>query len=459
MIDITYSDAGTLYIVKDNELVFHIFKNKTLNLFKSAENEEIDLPPIQLNENSINNVSAYCAVKNEAVIVEDVYSDERFLFAGTKEYDKRTGYNTRSMLVIPLSGTDGEVLGVIQLLNATNPTNNEPITYSEVYTPFIAGLSTIAANTLTNLMHRKEMHGVFLSFAAAMTQAVDERSHTTKFHTQNVSKYCRAFAKYLSDRFGAGHKLYFDDDHIERIGIAALLHDIGKLAIPTDILDKHNKLSDVQMGNISNRFEIKKCRLQIERLTNLISTAEYTKMTSAIEYAFETIKRISESDIITDEEFAKIQEVAAIELEVSGNKTPLITEAELEAINIRRGNLTPKEWAIMRNHINITSRILDQVTFLKNYVVIPKWAKNHHEFLNGTGYPQGLKGDEIDIETCIITIIDIFEALTSLDRPYRKGTSTDNAIEILRGFAREGKINGEILELFAESQIWKGVVT
>lgn len=455
MMVLTCSDAGTLYIVENGKLVFKILHNKSLNHFK----DNVDLPSITLDESNIDNVSAYVAIHNEIVVVDDVYSSERFNFTGPKNYDKLTGYHTRSMLVLPLvSHWEGEeeVMGVIQLLNATDPKTGAPINYGKTYNPnVIVALSQIAANTLSNQLHMWEIQQLFHSFVAIMTQAVDERSHKTKNHAQRVSTYCDVFAKYLSSIFDPGHPYFFTEKHRESLVIAAMLHDVGKITTPLNILEKSSRLMDKKYRLITHRFLIKKHQLEISYLKGSISEAEYNSQIKASDETLEFIEYVNKSENLSSDLYDKINELANITYrDVNGDEVPILDNEDMDALNIRTGTLTEKEIIIMRDHASITGRLLDQITLWKYYSGVSKWARDHHEFLDGTGYPQGLKGDELSIETCIITIADIYDALTSTDRPYRKSMTPEESILVLHNMADNGKLHKELVSLFAENKPW-----
>ena len=461
MMEITSSDAGSLYVVEDGKLHFRILKNNSLGIFKIASSEdEIELPPVVLDSGNIENVSAYSAIHNEVVIIEDVYSSNEFNFSGPKKYDKITGYHSRSMLVLPLASFwkgEYEVLGVIQMLNATDPKTGEFVSYGDTYDAnLVTALSKVAANVLANLIHIQAIHKLFYSFTAVLTQAIDERSTTTKYHTQNVANYCKAFAEYLSTAFPAGHPFHFDERHIERLTIAALLHDIGKIATPTHILDKANRLLDTQFTEIKYRFTMKKQQLEIECLKGNISKEEHQNLASELEQAAELVSKANSPGHLTDLEYEKIKEIANITyIDLWGKKSPILNEHDVNALMIRKGTLTDEEWTYMRDHVSATGRLLDKVTFWKYYGGVSKWARDHHEFLDGTGYPEGLTGDKIALETCIITIMDIFDALTAFNRPYRKGMQPIKALAVLHEMADDGKLHKDLVRAFEESKLWE----
>jgi len=462
MMDITRADAGTLYMVEDNMLHFKVVKNISMDIFQTRN--EVKLPPIALNSENIDNISAYSALKNEIISIKDVYNNCQFNFQGPKNYDKLTGYKTCSMLTLPLTtgwNTEPEVMGVIQLINSIDTKTGEVIPFVDIdEQPILTALANIAANTLTNVTHMRDMKMLFKSFVAVMTQAIDERSRHSSHHTQNVSKICMDFAAYLGNKFPPGHAFHFDDDRIESLGIAALLHDIGKIVTPVNIMDKGSRFGE-RIQSIRHRFEIKKNQLEIDFLRGIIDEASYNEQKEELEEAKAMVDAINPAGFVPEDVFVKAEALLKSMTYNSplGDPLPLLDEYEIEALLLRRGTLTESEWQVMKEHVVVTGRLLDEMTFWKyyeKYADIPEWAKNHHEFLDGSGYPRQLKGDEIHLETCVITIADIFEALIADDRPYKRRVPADKALSILWEMAEVGKLNKELVKLFKESRIWEG---
>ena len=459
MMELTYSDAGTLYILDEDKLHFHIIKNNTFNTLQVVE-REMNLPPIILDKSNIENVSAYCAIHNEIIIIDDVYTDNRFNFQGPKKYDEITGYRTCSMLVMPLISVRRDkvhMMGVIQLLNATNPETGEITTYGTVLDNNIPiSMSRIATTTLANLKHSQEIEQLLRSFLAVITQAVDERSMVTRFHAQNVALYCQAFVEYLARTFPKGHKFHFEKYHRIDIVVAAMLHDIGKISTPKYILDKAYRLLNEQIVNIKYRFEIKRHQLKIEHLQGNITEDEYNSGLSELDTAFEIISQLNSSQNIYDKDLEKVSKLTELTYtNEQGEVVPLLEDTVIEAISVREGTLTPWEWMQMRDHVAATGRLLSRISAYKYFTPISRWARNHHEFLDGSGYPGGLTEKDLDLETCIITIMDIFEALISKDRPYKKAISPAWAITTLQEMANEGKLHKELVDAFVKSKIWE----
>ena len=461
MMEITNSDAGTLYITDEDKLHFRIIKNNTLGIHQTAD-EVIDLPPVSLNKDHIENVSAYTALNNEIVIVDDVYTNEKFNFSGPRNYDKITGYRTCSMLVLPLAtywNRNVEVLGVIQLINATDPVTKKVMPYGNIFSPpIIPALANVAANTLTNLTHIKEIRLLFQSFVSAMVRAIDERSKYNSNHTQKVTVLCERFAKYLNGRFPVGHPYYFDEIHMEELAMSAMLHDIGKIVTPISIMDKADRLGE-RLSVVRSRFEVKLLQLEVDMLKNHITEEEFTTKTEAIKKAHAVVESAAFTEELSEELANEVQQLVGITYRnPSGNDVPLLDARDLEALSVRRGTLTHGERAVMQEHVSVTSRILHNMAFGKYYKNVHKWARSHHEFLDGSGYPDGLRGSELTPEICIITIMDIFEALTANDRPYRRAMPVDRALSILTDMASAGKLHQELVKFFIESQVWQGVI-
>lgn len=461
MMEITHSDAGTLYVVDGDKLRFNIVQNKKHGIYESTNINEESFPPIILDKYNIQNVSAYAAIKNEVVSVDDVYDDnEKFNLSGPKKYDRLTGYRTRAMLVIPMctqGGHTNEVLGVIQMMNPTDPVTGEETIYFDIANPILQALTKIAANTLSNLTYVNDLRVLLHSFATVLTQAIDERSPYNNNHTQNVAFYCEWFAMYLSSIFPKGHKFHFDTFHIERLVLAALLHDIGKIITPLQIMDKSSRLGD-RYDIIKFRFELKKCQIEIDWLHKRIADDAYAAEKERISDALAFVEYVNTTGFLDNEVLANVATLQDLRYkDIDGNDMPLLDEVDLKSLSIRVGTLTAEEREIMQEHVVITGRLLDKIPFLKYYDRIPAWARCHHEFLDGTGYPLGLSGDEIPVESCIITIMDIFDALIAKDRPYKKAMPVDKAIGILEKMAEDGKLHKELVQLFVESQLWEGI--
>ena len=462
MMEITGSDGGTLYILDEDKLQFRIIRNTSLGVFQSVK-DLIELPHIPLDSSKIEHVSAWVAINGQALSINDVYNNSDFNFAGPREYDRITGYHTKSMLVLPLISLEDEgeeVLGVIQLINAKDPKTGEICGFGDVLdSPVIPSLANIAANTLANFVHMRDTRMLFHSIIAMMTQAVEERSEYNGSHVHNVAHYCESFAHYLGQTFPPKHPLHFNKSRTEQLSMAALLHDIGKLVTPLHVMDKDSRLGP-KLEVVRHRFEIKRHQLEIDLLKGVLTGHGHQTAVLELEHALDILEKANTSGVLSETHMVKVRELGNIFFrDEKGRAVPIIDDDEIESLTIPKGTLTAAERAIMQEHAALTGRLLDKIPNWKYYKNIPEWARNHHELLDGSGYPLGLRGSELSHETCILTIIDIFESLTASDRPYKKSMTPHDALRVLTAMAQEGKLHGELVDLFVKSGVWQQETT
>lgn len=441
---ITNCDASTLYLLENQTLVFKIMKTISQNISRGADGESIQgIPPVALTEQ---NVCAYSAIHREIVNIPDVYDDASFDFSGPKKYDAMTGYHTQSMLVIPLETNEGELLGVLQLLNAQNA-QGEVIPFDVSYEIIIRSLGSLAAVTLMNLQYTEEIKRQLHSFVEAMATAIDERTPYNGSHTRKVAQYTLLLAEYSNRKYREGQcSRYFDEGTLEKLELAALLHDIGKMIVPLSIMNRATRLEE-GLENIRQRYRLLKSYYKIDCLEGRHSEQEYLEKIGELEECFAFIEQINQAGFLNDENYQRVQQIAEQQYRTSeGEWIPYLTEQEREYLSIRKGTLTDEDRAKMEGHAAMTEKILSKVHFNRNYQQVPKWAASHHEFLDGSGYPKHLKGEELDIETQMITVADIYDALTARDRPYKEPLSKDVAFRILKDMSTEGKLNMQLVE-------------
>lgn len=448
--EITNCDGATLYLYQEGKLNFKIMKTLSLNISKGEDGAPIDMPPVPFKEG---NVCAYTAIHREVVNIADVYHSERFDFSGPKNYDAITGYRTQSMLVIPLETNDGTLLGVLQMINAKD-SKGQMVAFEQEYEMVIRSLGSLTAIALTNIRLLEEMKRQLHSFVEAMATAIDERTPYNGSHTRKVAEYALLLADKINEKNLAGEtQEYFDADRKEKLGLAALLHDIGKMIIPRSVMNRATRL-DGDMKQLEDRFEVIKCYLRIDSLTGRISQEEYLEKSQEIDDSLEWIHRIDDVGFLPEEDYLRVQKLAEQTYEKeSGEVIPYLTERERECLSIRKGTLTADMRSLMENHVVMTSKILSKVYFNPNYIDVPRWAGEHHELLDGTGYPCHLSGDQLDLETRILTVTDVYDALTSRDRPYKKPMPKEKAIGILKSMAEEGKVDGRLVDWLNEAVV------
>lgn len=445
--DITHCDASTLYLFEDGKLRFKIMKTLSQNISRGEDGELIDdMPPVPMTER---NVCSYAALHREIINIPDVYNDTRFDFSGPKKYDALTGYHTQSLLVIPIENNEDELIGVLQLLNAMDEEGNV-IPFDSEYEIIIRSLGAQAAIEMTNLQYVQEVKRQLRSFVEAMSTAIDERTPYNGSHTRKVAEYAGMIADYINKQHQAGAcDDYFDENRKDKLELAALLHDIGKMVVPLSIMNRATRL-DRDLGTVETRFRLLEAYYVIDKMKGRIDEAEYQKRIAYLRESMDFIHRIDGKGVLDDADYDRVQELAGHSyVNDAGEPLPYLTKREKDRLSIRKGTLTEDDRRQMEYHVVMTEKILGKVRFNKNYEEIPKWAASHHELLDGSGYPRHLKGADLALETRMITVADVYDALTARDRPYKKPVSQEKALGILKDMADEGKLDCRLVEYLA----------
>jgi HD-GYP domain-containing protein (c-di-GMP phosphodiesterase class II) len=460
----TRADGGSLYIKEADKLNFVVAQNESLQNTNGKKQpfKSLYLP---LSKASI---AGYVALTGEVLNIPDVYDIPRTVkYRVNKEFDRRTGYRSQSMLVVPMRDHNDEIIGVLQLINSMNG-SGEVIPFETEYESIILSLASQAAVAIRNVKLIAEIKNLFRSLVRYSAKAIDSRSPHTAGHSGRVAKYSVRMARAINEETaGRLGKIQFSEEEIEELRMAGWLHDIGKIGVRESVLEKTTKLTDDQIGVIAERFEGIKRWLQtqvLERKIQLCSTAkgqiekvesETARAVAEVDESLEFIKRINRPGSFNEEDRKKLKEIARqTYLNSRGERRRYLTEKEFENLSIVRGNLTEDEYKEIQSHVNHTLDILNKIPFTKDLRNIPKHAAGHHEYLDGSGYPLGLKGDEISIQARIMCIADIFDALSSPDRPYKGPTPLDSTLEILRKEADAGKLDADIVELFIRKKLY-----
>lgn len=446
--EITNCDASTLYLCENDELIFKFMKTLSKGVSRGVNGEPIDLPPVPMREE---NVCSYAAIHREVVNIPDVYASSRFDFSGPRQYDSLTGYRTKSQLVVPLANNENELIGVLQLINAMDEEGNV-IAFNEQYEIIICALGSMAAIELTNLSYMEALKTQIYSFVEALTTALEGRTPYNALHTRNVERYASLLADYITELHKQGKcKETFDSSRKEQLMLAALIHDIGKMVVPLSIMNKATRL-DKELEKIDNRFAMLKVLYEVDMLRGRITQEEYEAAVDDLESELVFIHQIDVIEYVDDEAYAHIERLSGKKhVNEDGSVLPYLTEREVDCLSIRSGTLTVQERKEMENHVVMTSRILKKVQFYKGFSMVPKWVDAHHEYLDGSGYPNHLQGDELDLETRLLTVVDIYDALAATDRPYKEPIPRKKAIGILKNMAEKGKVDMRLVEWLDEA--------
>lgn len=466
----SHADAGTLYQLSEdqNELLFTVVKNRSLDIQMGGTAQPITWPnlPLRLEDGAANEqmVATYCAMHREIVDIESVYDNKNFNFEGTKKFDATTGYHSKSMLVLPLLNTSHELVGVLQLINKLDDAGNN-IAFTEADKQNTLALASQAAISLTNSLLIKDLEHLFEAVIATITKAFDKKCSFTGGHVRQVAELSQIIAQGIADDNTVYKEVHYDTDDFHEIKIAALLHDVGKIATPEFIMQKSTKLQKIydRINLIQERMEIAKRDAKIEFLESQlspsvqpISLAEYeTKIKqlnddfSFLEFCNKGMTPLKEKDI------ARINRIAQQRITINNQPRTMLDEDEQLNLLIRTGTLNQDEREKIMDHAKFSLEVLSTLPFPKKYNRVVHIAANHHEKLDGSGYPRGLVDSQIVLEDRILILADLYEALSSQYRPYKDPNPLSEIFKILATMANDGLIDKKLLKFFYESGTYK----
>lgn len=480
--DITHADGGTLYRVTEDgkSLRFEIMRTQSLGIAKGGTaSESIDLPtlPLHLADGKPNDslVAAYAAIHHKTVNIADAYAEPNFDFSGTKQFDQRTGYHSKSFLAVPMKNHEGELIGVLQLINALDPASGQVVPFQLTDERLAESLASQAAIAITNRDLLIQLETLFESFIGLINLAVDEKSQHTGGHCQRVPELTLMIAD-AAHAAQDGPMASFSMSERDRyeLKIAALLHDCGKVTTPVHVVDKATKLQTLfdRVDLLQTRFEVVRRDAEIKALQEKLAiqaqgvdiASRFAAVDAALEaslaqmdadWAFvQTINRGSEAMRDADIERVRALRDKYMWTLNGGEARPFLSDDELENLSIRAGTLTAAEREIINHHIVATIKMLEQLPWPKHLKHVPEFAGGHHERMDGRGYPKGLRRDDMSVQARIMGIADIFEALTAKDRPYKQGMKLSQAMQIMAKFKAGGHIDPDLFDVFVHSQVY-----
>jgi len=472
---LTRSDGGTLYLLnrEKDALEFKVVQTDTLNIKMGGTNNPIEWKPLPLytkNGEKNMHMAAVAAVFEDRVInIADVYTEKGYDFSGTKSFDSNTGYRSSSMLIVPLKSHENETIGVLQLINKKNRHGNT-VLFNRLDEHVATILASQAAIVFTKQQFINDMEKLFESFLHSINVAIEDKSKYTAGHIHKMVSITMMLVDAVNRDRDVFKNISFSKEEIRQIKMAALMHDVGKIVIPEYVVDKATRLQTIydRIGTIKAKKEIRKRDVIIKCLTGkrysevlfkTILSKDCAEELERIEREYRFLESInSESEYLSDEKIEELERVAKNTIDIDGGgSVPWIDGDELANLSIRRGTLTEKEREIINNHAMTGLKMLKQLPFPSGYTRIPEIAAAHHEKLNGTGYPLGLKESEIPLEARILAVADIFEALTASDRPYKKAMSLEKSMSILKEMANENELDKDIVDLLFKNDLYKKI--
>ncbi len=470
----TNADGGTVYLVTDDEkeLAFHVVQTESLNIAMGGmSGNPVTIPNVKLYDENGNynhtNVSAYVATTGEVVNIPDVYEAEGFNFEGTKKFDQSLKYRSMSMLVSPLRDHEDEIIGVLQLINARDR-NKKTIAFSAEMVEMTLALASQAAVAITQRRLISDLKNLFESFIKAIAAAIEEKSKYTGGHIERVAELTMQIAERINAQTeGPFADVCFSHDELDELRIAAWMHDTGKITTPEYVVDKCNKLETIfdRVNLVSTRWHAIKLERQLkaerEKVKLLMQDKDDTRIEKIEEECQADLKQLDDDiqfirdsntggEFMADDKIERLENLATQKYRENGGEYPYLTGEELYNLSIRKGTLNAEERQKMNDHATMTIRILEELPWPKKLRNVPHIAGAHHEKLDGTGYPSGLKGEDIGLGARIMAVADIFEALSASDRPYKKPMPLTQAIKILGFMVKDNHIDGRIVDLFKD---------
>ncbi|MCB9595605.1 MAG: GAF domain-containing protein [Sandaracinaceae bacterium] len=472
---ITGADAGSIYVVEHTEggqerLHFKLSQNESCEF----ESSEFTIPV------STKSIAGAAVVTRRPINIPDVYrigDDEPFSF--DRSFDERVGYRTKSMITMPMISAEDEVIGVIQLINKktipekrlanTQEVHAEVVPFDPRSQDLLATLASQAGIALENALLYAEIRSIFEGFVRASVQAIEQRDPTTSGHSLRVSVLSTKLAQVI-DRVDSGPhaRERFTRRDLQELEYAALLHDFGKIGVREQVLVKAKKLYPHQLERVRSRFDFALQATEVDVLRRRVRAMqegagqsdldrldeELAARSAELDEAWRVISEANEPTVLSEGDFTKIAELGTRTFPAADGALPLLRPEEVESLQVTRGSLNAPEIDEIRSHVVHTYNFLSKIPWGKNFLRVPEIAGAHHEKLNGTGYPNGLVSEQIPLPSKIMTIADIYDALTARDRPYKKAVPRDRALAILGFEVKDGNIDGELVKLFVEAEVY-----
>jgi HD-GYP domain-containing protein (c-di-GMP phosphodiesterase class II) len=474
------ADGGTLYLMSDDEqsLEFTVVQTDSLGIKMDGTSDKITWPNVKLyndGEENYEQVAALCALTGHLINIPDVYYAKDFNFEGTKKFDSGTGYRTTSMLVVPMRNHDGEVIGVLQLLNKQN-SNGDIIEFDKDDEKLILSMSSQAAVSITNTRLIAGLEKLLMDFIKSTADAISEKSKYTGGHINRVAEISLLIANAINnDTNGIYKNTRFDEDELKQIDISAWMHDIGKITTPEYVVDKATKLETIydRIETVVTKFEVIKRDREIQYLKDKENAASQNELEDLQLQFDKDMQKIEDdvaflrtankgSEFMPDEYAQRLESLSKIPLTIDNKNTTLLNENELFNLSIRKGTLTDEERTVINNHVLVSYKMLDKLTFPKKLKRVPLIAGSPHKTIkkdeNGRHFGYGaeeIMSEPMSLEDRILAIADVFEAVTASDRPYKEPNTLNQSLKILTYMANDDELDADLVRFFIENKVYK----
>jgi len=481
---LTDSDAGSLYLVEEEE-----GGTRTLHFLRSQNDSLPDLPrpeySLAFDDTSL---AGFVAFHGQHLVIEDAYDipdSEPYSF--NRSYDEKQGYRARSMLIVPMKDHRDTVVGVLQLINKKSDpgavirdelsSDRHVVGYELRDVELVQSLAGQAAVSIENVRLYEEIENLFEGFIKASVIAIDQRDPATSGHSVRVATLTCDIAEVADGATDGPFKdTQFSREQMRELRYAGLLHDFGKVGVREDVLVKSNKLPPVLLERIESRFDLIRRTLESDfheqRAEHLLKHGrddfdsflesleeEHERSRSQIDRFQDAIRESNVPRVLPEASTGILEDIATATFRnFADQEVPYVTREELRFLSIPKGSLDADERLQIELHVTHTYNFLRQIPWTTNLAHVADIAHGHHEKLDGTGYPRGIQASEIAIQTRIMTVADIFDALTASDRPYRKALSAQRATEILDMEAKAGMLDRDVVALVVDSGVHHRII-
>lgn len=471
--EITHADGGTLYSrTEDDRLRFEIMHTDSLNIHMGGvSGEPVPFYPVRLCEDdgtpNMHNVAACAVLENKTINITDAYTNEEFDFSGTRSFDRKTGYRSQSFLTVPMTNHENKIIGVLQLINAQEPATGAVRPFSELDQQLVESLASQAAVAITNKSLIEAQKELFDALIKLIANAIDEKSPYTAGHCRRVPVLTRLIADAACNiDHGPLRDFTMTEEEKYELDVAAWLHDCGKITTPEYVVDKATKLETIfdRIHLVEARFEVLKRDALVAALKRRLAALgetefEDTEASAELARLEADLQFIRSCNIggesISDAAVERIDRIAAHPWRtIDGQAEYVLNEEECQNLKIGRGTLSYREREIINNHVAVTIKMLESLSYPKHLQRVPEYAGGHHEKMDGSGYPNKLKREDMSIPARMVAIADVFEALTAKDRPYKKAMPLSKSLTILGRMKLDHHVDPDLFDVFMWDRVY-----